>query len=241
MENLYIVIPAYNEQETIQSVIEQWYPVVSQIGADSRLVIVNDGSKDNTYEIMLECTKNRPQLIPLSKENSGHGATLLYAYHYALEHEANYVFQTDSDGQTLADEFWSFWEQRKEFDMIIGYRNQRKDGISRIFVTRVLKLVIKICFGEKITDANTPFRLMEGKILKQNLYLVPENFNLSNVILSVIYAKKKLKVKYIPITFRPRQGGVNSINLKKITRIGIQAVKDFKKINKTLRKIEIDV
>ena len=158
-----------------------------------------------------------------------------------MEHEANYVFQTDSDGQTLADEFWPFWEQRKEFDMIIGYRNQRKDGISRIFVTRILKLVIKICFGEKITDANTPFRLMEGKILKQNLYLVPENFNLSNVILSVIYAKKKLKVKYIPITFRPRQGGVNSINLKKITRIGIQAVKDFKKINKTLRKIEIDV
>ena len=204
-------------------------------------MIVNDGSKDNTYEIMLECTKSRPQLIALSKENSGHGATLLYAYHYALEHEANYVFQTDSDGQTLADEFWPFWEQRKEFDMIIGYRNQRKDGISRIFVTRILKLVIKICFGEKITDANTPFRLMEGKILKQNLYLVPENFNLSNVILSVIYAKKKLKVKYIPITFRPRQGGVNSINLKKITRIGIQAVKDFKKINKTLRKIEIDV
>ncbi len=40
MENLYIVIPAYNEQETIQRVIEQWYPVVSQIGADSRLVIV---------------------------------------------------------------------------------------------------------------------------------------------------------------------------------------------------------
>ena len=96
MENLYIVIPAYNEQETIQRVIEQWYPVVSQIGADSRLVIVNDGSKDNTYEIMLECTKSRPQLIALSKENSGHGATLLYAYHYALEHEANYVFQTDS-------------------------------------------------------------------------------------------------------------------------------------------------
>ena len=46
--------------------------------------------------------------------------------------------------------------------------------------------------------------------------------------------KKKAKVKYIPITFRPRQGGVNSINMKKIIQLGIKAVKDFYQINKTL-------
>ena len=66
---------------------------------------------------------------------------------------------------------------------------------------------------------------------------MPEKFNLSNVIISVIYAKKKYNVKYIPITFRPRQGGVNSINLKKIFKIGVQAMKDFRKINKTLKEI----
>lgn len=119
--------------------------------------------------------------------------------------------------------------------MVIGHRNNRQDGFSRIVVTKTLKAVIKLCFGVSVTDANTPFRLMKTKKLKENL--VPENFNLSNVIISVIYAKKELPVKYIPITFRPRQGGVNSINLKKITKIGIQAIKDFNEINKTLKRL----
>lgn len=236
MEKLYIVIPAYNERETIKAVIEEWYPVVEKIGPESRLVIINDGSKDDTYNIMKECSKGKPQFIPLTKENGGHGATLLYGYNYAINEGADYIFQTDSDGQTLPEEFWQFWDLRSENDMVIGYRNNRQDGFSRIVVTKTLKLIIKLCFGVTVTDANTPFRLMNAKVLKENLGLIPENFNLSNVIISVIYAKKKLAVKYIPITFRPRQGGINSINLKKIAKIGIQAIKDFRTINKTLKE-----
>ena len=85
MDKLYIVIPAYNEQDTIEQVIREWYPIVENAGRESRLVIVNDGSKDTTFQIMQECAKNRPQFIPLTKENSGHGATVLWAYKYALE------------------------------------------------------------------------------------------------------------------------------------------------------------
>ncbi len=48
--------------------------------------------------------------------------------------------------------------------MVIGYRNKRQDGCSRVFVTKVLKLVIWICFGVKVTDANTPFRLMNAEV-----------------------------------------------------------------------------
>ena len=49
-DSLYIIMPAYNEEKNIGAVIEQWYPVVEKIGGDSRLVILNDGSKDGTYE-----------------------------------------------------------------------------------------------------------------------------------------------------------------------------------------------
>ena len=237
MDKLYIVIPAYNEQDKIKQVIREWYPIVENAGRESRLVIVNDGSKDTTFQIMQECAKNRPQFIPLTKENSGHGATVLWAYKYALEEGADYIFQTDSDGQTLPEEFLPFWRERENYDMVIGHRRHRQDGISRYIVTKTLKYVIKVCFGVTVTDANTPFRLMKAETLKKNIDLIPENFNLSNVIISVIYAKKNLKVKYIPITFRPRQGGVNSINLRKISRIGIQAFSDFVKINKTLKKV----
>lgn len=236
-EKLYIVIPAYNEQENIGSVIDDWYPIVEKYNGnqESRLVVIDDGSKDNTFAIMQEYSGTRPLFQPITKQNSGHGATVLYGYHCALENGADYIFQTDSDGQTLPCEFSQFWEQREKYDMVIGYRNSREDGFSRVLVTKVLKFVIRICFGTVVTDANTPFRLMSRESLMENIKYIPENFNLSNVILSVVYAKRGQKVRYIPITFRCRQGGKNSIDLKKIFKIGLQALKDFRAINKVLK------
>lgn len=235
MDKLYIVIPAYNEEENIESVVNDWYPVVEKIGNGSRLVVMDDGSKDSTYAKMQELAKTRPMFTPVTKANEGHGATVLFGYHYALEAGADYVFQTDSDGQTLPEEFWPFWEKRKDYAMVIGHRKGRQDGASRVFVTKTLKLVCHICFHVTVTDANTPFRLMQAGTLKENITLVPEKFNLSNVILSVIYAKKKQDVLYLPITFRPRQGGTNSINLKKIFKIGRKAFSDFRTINRCLK------
>ncbi len=235
MDKLYIVIPAYNEEANIGAVIKDWYPVVEKIGNGSKLVIIDDGSKDSTYKIMQEYTKEMEAFEPITKPNGGHGATILYGYHYAIHAGADYIFQTDSDGQTLPEEFWPFWEQRQDYDMVIGHRKGRQDGLSRVLVTKTLKFVLRLSFHVKVRDANTPFRLMKANTLKDQIKLIPENYNLSNVIISVIYAKKKLAVKYLPVTFRPRQGGVNSINMKKIIRIGKQAFKDFKKINQYMR------
>ena len=235
MDKLYIVMPAYNEEANIRTVVGGWYPIVERIGNGSKLVIIDDGSKDSTFKVMEQLKEGREAFEPLTKPNSGHGATVLYGYHYALEAAADYVFQTDSDGQTVPEEFWSFWEERTNYDMVIGNRKGRQDGFSRVFVTKTLKFVLWLCFGVKVADANTPFRLLKASTLKKYITLIPENFNLSNVLLSVIYAKKKLAVKYLPVTFRPRQGGVNSINMKKIVRIGKKAIQDFRQINQSLK------
>ena len=238
MDILYIIIPAYNEAENIGKVIEEWYPVVKKHsgGGRSRLVIIDDGSKDNTFEIMQDHTKNRPLFQPLTKPNGGHGATVLFGYHYALEHHADYIFQTDSDRQTIPEEFEPFWKHRKKADAIIGSRRHREDGFSRIVVTKVLKLVIRLIFGVSVQDANTPFRLMKRELLNRYIDKVPKDFFLTNVLLSVFFVKNHEKVIFHEITFRPRQGGVNSINLRRITKIGFQAVKDFVKIRKTMQK-----
>lgn len=235
---LYIIIPAYNEADNILNVINDWYPVVEKHNGNqkSRLVIIDDGSKDDTYNIISAAAETRPLLHPVKKTNSGHGGTVLYGYQHAIANNADYVFQTDSDGQTLASEFEGFWQNRSDYDMVIGWRKGRQDGFSRVLVTKTLKLVLRLCFGVSLNDANTPFRLMNTDTLKRYIQLIPNGFNLSNVLLSVIYAKKGCSVKYIPITFRPRQGGVNSINIPKIIKIGKQAIKDFRKINKTISK-----
>lgn len=236
MDKLFIVIPAYNEEANITGVLDDWYPVVERFGGEgSRLVVIDDGSKDRTYALMTEYAKTHPLFVPVTKPNAGHGPTVQYGYHYALDNGADYIFQTDSDGQTLPSEFEPFWQQRSDYDMVIGWRKGRQDGSSRVMVTKVLKMVVKVCFGVTVTDANTPFRLMEAEKLREYLALVPDDFNLVNVVLSVIYTKKGARVKYIPITFRPRQGGVNSINLKKIFKIGAQALVDFRAINKALK------
>ncbi len=234
MDKLYIVIPAYNEEENIDSVAREWHEIVKNIGEDSKLVIISDGSKDNTYGKLCDLKKDLAQLEPITKPNGGHGATVLYGYHYALSKGADYIFQTDSDGQTLPSEFEQFWKIRKNYPVIIGYRNHRKDGFSRVFVTKTLKFILWCIFRLNITDANTPFRLMQREVLNKYIQKVPKDFNLSNVMLTVLYLHNKENVKFIPITFRPRQGGVNSINFKKITKIGKQAVKDFMKIKKSL-------
>jgi glycosyltransferase involved in cell wall biosynthesis len=235
MDKLYIIIPAYNERDNIENVVNDWYPVVEIYGEDSRLVIVNDGSKDDTYEILQKLAESRPQMIPLTKPNGGHGATILFGYDYAIKNGADYIFQTDSDGQTLPSEFDAFWQMRNDYDMVIGHRKGRQDGFSRVFVTKTLKLVCRICFHVTVTDANTPFRLMKAESLKKEIGYIPENYNLSNVIISVLLIKKGYKVKFLPITFRPRQGGVNSINMKKIFKIGKKALHDFAAINKIIK------
>lgn len=236
-DTLFIVIPAYNESENIKQIVNDWYPIVEKYGnKKSKIVIIDDGSKDDTYAVLLYLAKTHKKLQPLTKKNSGHGATLLYGYNYAIKNGAQYIFQTDSDGQTLPSEFKEFWDNRKKYDIIIGHRKGRQDGFSRVIVTKVLKLTIRLFFKVNVTDANTPFRLMFAEPLKENLKLVPKNFNLSNVALSAIYVKKRQKVKFIPVTFRPRQGGINSINLKKIFGIGKNAVSGFKKINKAVEE-----
>ena len=241
MDILYIVIPAYNEEANIGDVIESWYPIIEKHngGGQSRLVIIDDGSRDRTLEIMQEAAKTRPLLVPLTKENKGHGATVLYGYKYALREGADFIFQTDSDGQTLPEEFEPFWERRNEYDLIAGWRRGRQDGFSRKVITSVLRGTVKFTFGLDLRDVNVPYRLMKAETLRKWIGLVPPDFNLTNIAVMAIFGKVGARILSIPVTFRPRQGGKSTVNVRKIGGIGIQALRDFRKLNRAIdRAIE---
>ena len=237
-EKIYIVMPAYNEAENIKKVVQDWYPVVEEICREQEacLMIANDASSDNTFALMEELKKDYPRFVPIDRPHAGHGGTLLFLYHKALEEGADYIFQTDSDGQTDPKEFWPMYRQRKEYDLQIGERTARGDGRSRSMVTRVLRWVVWAVFGVWVRDANTPFRLMNARCLRGILPYIPENFFLSNVAVSAIAVKQKKRICWQPITFKPRQGGVNSINLKRIVKIGFRSLKDLSHINLNLKQ-----
>lgn len=238
MEKIFFVMPAYNEEANIESVVKQWHAVADKLsreGVEAKILVANDGSKDQTYAKLRQLENQYPLLEALDKPNSGHGATLLHLYRHALDKDADYIFQTDSDGQTDPTEFFPMWESRHDWDFQIGRRAGRQDGFSRVVVTKVLKAVVLATFGVTVPDANTPFRLMKAASLATVMGMVPDDFFLSNVAISAIAVKKGYRCRWIPITFKPRQGGVNSINLPRIFKIGRKAVGDFITINRTLK------
>ncbi len=236
MDKLYIVIPAYNESANICACVNDWYPVVEahNESGESRLVIINDGSKDNTLQILMELAKDRPLLVPQTKPNGGHGSTVLFGYRYAIDNKADFVFQTDSDGQTEPSEFEQFWQLRNEYDAILGERVKRGDGKSRKFVENTVCFLLRIIFKVKAKDANAPFRLMKTSVVAKYIDKLPKDFNIPNIMFTTYFLHHKDKVKFIPITFKSRQGGTNSINIKKIVKIGWKAVGDFRKLKKEI-------
>ena len=220
MDRLFIIMPAYNEEAVIREVVEAWYAIVEEHhgDGDSRLVVINDGSTDRTQEILDGMQEDRPLLHVINKANGGHGDALLTGYRCAVDNHADYVFQTDSDGQTLPEEFEAFWRRR-----------------GRVLVAHTERLMIMYLFHVNLADANTPFRLMNGAWLAKSLPLVPQGFFLVNILLSVIAAKQKRRILYLPITFGQRAGGENSMNMKRIFRAGASALRSFPRMN---RKIE---
>ena len=234
--SLYIVIPAYNEELNIERCVNDWYPVVEAHNEDgnSRLVIVNDGSKDGTGEKLRKLAASRPLLVPVTKENGGHGSAVLYGYRFAMENGADWIFQTDSDGQTDPAEFEAFWQKRSDYDAVLGYRPVRGDGKARKFVENVVCLLLRIIFGVRVKDANAPFRLMKASLVRKYIGKLPPDFNIPNIMFTTYFAYFREKILFLPVSFAPRKAGKNSVNLKKIVRIGWKAVGDFRRLRRDI-------
>jgi len=227
MDNLYIVMPAYNEEENIKDVVLKWYPLLEGKGKNSKLVIADSGSNDNTNKILKKLKKKYPKLEILSDTGKYHGPKVIALYDYAIKNKADYIFQTDSDDQTNPLEFEKFWNLKNKYDVILGNRVIRGDGKSRALVEKVVCILLKIYFGIEVPDANAPFRLMKSSILKKHLYKLPSDYKLPNIMLTTYFKYYNEKVIFKEISFKPRKAGKNSINLKKIVKIGFESLKDF--------------
>ena len=234
MDTLYVVMPAYNEEANIEEVVSSWYPVLEGKSPESRLVVADAGSKDRTHAILEEMKEKMPQIEIISDTGTYHGPKVIALYNYAIANGADYIFQTDSDGQTLPEEFGAFWEMRTAYKGIFGHRKVRGDGKSRAFVEKVVCFLLKLYFHVKVPDANAPFRLMNAQTVAKYIGRLDKDYNLPNIMMTTYFAYYKEDMIFKEVTFRPRQGGKNSINMKRIFGIGVQAVKDFRQLRKTI-------
>lgn len=228
-------MPAYNEELNIEKVVKAWYPILEGKSDKSKLVIADSGSTDRTHEILINLKEKYPQLDILTDTEKYHGAKVIALYNYAIKNGIDYVFQTDSDGQTNPAEFKTFWNIRNQYNGIFGHRNVRGDGKIRAFVEKMVCILLKLYFGVNIPDANAPFRLMKVDVVKKYLYKMNYDYNLPNIMITTYFVYYKEKYIFKTVSFKMRQGGINSINLLKIIKIGWKALGDFKKLKREMK------
>lgn len=123
---------------------------------------------------------------------------------------------------------------RRQYDAILDHRSVRGDGKSRAFVEHIVCLLLRLYFGVKVPDANALFRLIKVSVLSKYLDRFESDYNIPNIMLATFFSYYHEKITFRKITFKPRQGGVNSIDIPKIIKIGIKAISDFREFKKEM-------
>jgi dolichol-phosphate mannosyltransferase len=229
---LIAVMPVYNEEANIAAVIMEWLQAFAREQINAHLLAVNDGSRDNTLSILRKLQSQYPdQLLVLDKPNSGHGQSCRVGYESALQKNAPWILQIDSDGQCDPAFFPSFWTKRAEADCVFGLRVTRDDGLVRKIISKGASILTSIVTGRDLKDANVPYRLMKRAALETALPSVPKDFDIQNIALTLALKRDPtLLWSYVPIRFRARQGGTNSINLRKIAQMGFRMLRQIHRV-----------
>jgi len=226
---LYVVIPVYNESECIEKVISEWTAFLENYSevSDFRICLINDGSTDNTLEILEQLKVNNSKLIVTTQENQGHGVALLTGYKQAIEASPDWIFQTDSDDQFVPEDFPQLWETRLENPYQTGHRKNRHDPWHRIVINRMMRSILFLVFGAYLKDPNVPYRLIKTDLLKRMLEALPDNPFAPNVFLSLLAKKWGYKLGEYPVQHKERETGVMSLPRKRLIKACLRSTKEL--------------
>jgi glycosyltransferase involved in cell wall biosynthesis len=222
MLDVAVVMPVYNEAECIADVLHDWMHELDRVGIHYRLLVLNDGSRDNTA-VVLQQFESSPAVTVINKENSGHGPTIRMGYELACR-EANWVFQVDSDNEINAEQFQKLWAAREGCAAVIGIRDGRQQPPSRKAISFCSRWVVRLFYGSGIVDVNCPFRLMRAEVLQRMLRYIPENTFAPNVGIAGLLARAKVQVLNIPVSHRNRRTGEVSIKKWKLAKAAMKSL-----------------
>lgn len=207
--------------EIIETVIDSWQIVLKKLDIRFEIRAYNDGSKDDTLEVLNKISKTVPELVVINKFNSGHGPTILQGYR---EVNAKYTFQLDSDNEIKSEHFEKLWKFRDQYDFIIGERSYHKaPPFSRLFISKVARVVVHLFYGKGVKDVNCPFRLFKSYLFSDLFREIPDTTFAPNLILSGYASQHKLKLKNVPVTSEFRETGTVSIQHWKLLRVAIKS------------------
>jgi glycosyltransferase involved in cell wall biosynthesis len=163
-ENLTIFFPCYNDAGTIGSLVAGAHVVGRESGRDVEILVVDDGSRDNSAEILAELGSRYPELrVVRHATNRGYGAALRSGFSAATK---DLVFYTDGDGQYDVLELKKLLPVLQEgVDVVNGYKIARSDPWHRIVIGRLYVVLMRILFQFRVRDVDCDFRLMRRSAL----------------------------------------------------------------------------
>ncbi len=206
-----IIIPAYNEQNTLEGLISE----IREKCPDTDYVVINDCSSDDTRTVLDDIGANYVS----APVNLGIGGAVQTGYMYACQNGYDIAIQVDGDGQHdvsyIADMIRPIEED--DADVVIGSRFIEKEGFqssgARRAGIRFLSGLIKFMTGTKVKDVTSGFRAVNRQYIEVFAGNYPDDYPEPEVI--VISSLSGARIKEIPVKMRERSDGVSSINMKK--------------------------
>jgi len=230
-DSVSLFFPAFNEEANIAKSVEQALNVLPRISEEYEVIVVDDGSKDRTAEIVKEISVKNPRVRLIQHpKNLGYGAAVksgIYGARFDL------VFLCDADLQFDLEELPGMFKWIDEYDLVIGYRVKRKDPFHRRLNALCWHILIRTLLGLRVKDIDCAFKLFRRSIFRE-MRLSSNGAMVSTEIL----AQAKLfdfKIKEVPAIHYPRlegeQSGANII-------VVIKAFRDLFKFYRQLKKLK---
>jgi glycosyltransferase involved in cell wall biosynthesis len=191
--SLSVFFPAFNEQDIIAKTVESASRAVSRLADDYEIIVVDDGSSDQTARVVENLALRDPRVRLVRHDgNRGYGAALRTGFASA---QKELVFFSDADGQFDLQELSGLLGMLNRAPVVLGYRIRRSDPLHRLFIARVYNLIVRAVFGLRVRDIDCAFKLFRRQAL-QGVNLESDGAFISSELLI------KLKRNSVPMVER---------------------------------------
>ena len=228
VKSISIFFPCYNEQENIKPLVEKSIAVAKEITEDYELIIVNDGSADNTGEIADELAKEIEQVKAVHhKQNSGYGAALQSGFKACSK---EWVFYTDGDCQFDISELKDILPLAEKYDIVTCYRKNRQDNFVRKLNGWAWCVLVNMLFKLGLRDIDCAFKLYRREMF-DNMEMVSQGALIDTEVLARAKKAGYTMVQYGVSHYPRRYGQPTGGNIKVILKAFGELFKLRKKIN----------
>lgn len=202
-QNISIVLPAHNEEANIATAVGKAQTVAQRLFTDYEIVVVDDGSADQTAALVRAAAAEDPHVRLLQHEtNRGYGEALRTGFEAA---KLDYVFFTDADNQFDLDELERFVPFVGSVDVICGYRVARQDPFMRRFLAKGWNVLVRALFYVPVRDIDCAFKLIRRSVFERvDLESIGA---MVNTELMVKIARSGASVVEVGVTHLPRTAG----------------------------------